>query len=109
MLQARDDRSTARLAPAVSISGSPHLYLALTDVHRTIPLKSADIDLSISETIAVRDRPRSEFARSAGGRGVSDPPPRLPVTAAGAFSLDLLYGGEILGSGIVVTEETLPG
>ena len=38
------------------------------------------------------------------------PMPRLPVTGAGTFSLDLMYDNEILGSWrIVVTEETIQG
>lgn len=105
-------RNAAELTRAVSTAGSPHLYVALTDVHRTIPLKVRFVDLSdITESVS-----RFEI-----GLEVSSPDPvavtelvipmpRLPVTGPGTFSLDLLYSGEILGSWrIVVTEEVIPG
>jgi hypothetical protein len=105
-------RSAAELTRAVSTSGSPHLYVALTDVHRSIPLKVRFVDLSdISETVS-----RFEIGlevNSPDPLAVVElviPMPRLPVTGAGTFSLDLLYADEILGSWrIVVTEEVLPG
>ena len=105
-------RSAAELTRAVSTSGSPHLYVALTDVHRSIPLKVRFVDLSdISETVS-----RFEIGlevNSPDPLAVVElvvPMPWLPVTGAGTFSLDLLYADEILGSWrIVVTEETLPG
>lgn len=105
-------RNAAELTRAVSSAGSPHLYVALTDVHRTIPLKVRFVDLSdISETV-----PRFEIGlevSSIDPIAVTElviPMPRLPVTGPGTFSLDLLYLGEILGSWrIVVTEEVIPG
>jgi hypothetical protein len=105
-------RNAAELTRAVSTAGSPHLYVALTDVHRTIPLKVRFVCLSdIMETA-----PRFEIGlevNSADPLAVVEltiPMPRLPVTGAGTFSLDLMYQGEILGSWrIVVTEETIQG
>jgi len=105
-------RSAAELTRAVSSAGSPHLYIALTDVHRTIPLKVRFVDLAdITETV-----PRFEIGlevNSPDPVAVTElviPMPRLPVTGAGTFSLDLLYNGEILGSWrIVVTEEVIQG
>jgi hypothetical protein len=98
-------KSAGELVRAVSTAGSPHLYVALTDVHGSVPLKVRFVDLSDSgsrfemglEVKSVDPLTVTEFAI---------PMPRLPVTAAGAFSLDLLYADEILGSWrIVVTEE----
>ena len=105
-------RNAAELTRAVSTAGSPHLYVALTDVHRTVPLKVRFVDLSdIVETVS-----RFEIGLEVNSPDplavieLSIPMPRLPVSGAGTFSLDLLYQGEILGSWrIVVTEETIQG
>jgi hypothetical protein len=105
-------RSAAELTRAVSSAGSPHLYIALTDVHRTIPLRVRFVDLSdITEAVS-----RFEIGlevNSPDPLAVTElviPMPRLPVTGAGTFSIDLLYQGEILGSWrIVVTEELIQG
>ena len=105
-------RNAAELTRAVSTAGSPHLYVALTDVHRTVPLKVRFVDLSdIVESVS-----RFEIGLEVNSPDpiavieLSIPLPRLPVTGAGTFSLDLLYSGEILGSWrIVVTEETIQG
>jgi len=105
-------RNAAELTRAVSTAGSPHLYVALTDVHRTTPLKVRFVCLSD----IMESAPRFEIGlevNSTDPLAVVElviPMPRLPVTGAGTFSLDLLYQGEILGSWrIVVTEETIQG
>jgi hypothetical protein len=102
-------RTAEELFRAVSTSGSPHLYLALTDVHGSAPLKVRFVDLSQGTSLFEM----SLEIKSTDPLAVTEltvPMPRLPVAKAGAFSLDLLYADEILGSWrIVVTEESTPG
>jgi hypothetical protein len=82
---------------ALSVSGSPYLYLALTGVHGKVPLTIAFVNHADDEVIfdAVLE------IMSADPVTVSEycvPLPQLPIPRAGVYSIDLLYQGEILGS-----------
>jgi hypothetical protein len=101
-------QTTEALSRVVSTAGSPHLYVALSDVHGAISLTLRYVDLSNGTNL---------FEMTL-GTGSSDPLaltelgvplPRLPMPHPGAYSLDVLHDGEILGSWrIVITQETPP-
>jgi hypothetical protein len=84
-------------AALISVSGSPYLYLALTGIHGKIALtiqfvNQADGDAlfqAVLEVMAADPVAVAEYCV---------PLPQLPVTKPGVYSVDLLYGGEILGS-----------
>jgi hypothetical protein len=87
----------ARPMGSVSQMGSPYLYLALADVHGKAPLTLRLVDLSDAnvmleanfEIVSADPVAVSEFVL---------PMPLLPAAKTGAFSLDLLFQQEILGS-----------
>ena len=77
--------------------GSPYLYLALRDVHGTVPIelryvRLADSSLVFKIVVNVTSPDPVEVMEYA------IPIPLLPSDKAGVFSLDALYEDEILGS-----------
>lgn len=104
--QAQTFQSTDALSRAVSVAGSPHLYVALSDVHGAISLTLRYVDLSNGTNLfemALGTSSADPLALTELGV----PLPRLPVPHAGVYSLDVLHDGEILGSWrIVVTQDT---
>lgn len=81
----------------MGVAGSPYLYFALTEVHGEVPLVVKFVDLSDSSLLF-----EGQFAvASLDPVAVAEyalPMPPLPIAKSGAFSLDLLWEGEILGS-----------
>ena len=101
-------QSTDALSRAVSAAGSPHLYVALSDVHGSISLTVRYVDLSNgSNLFEMVLGTTSSDPLALTELGV--PLPRLPMPHAGAYSLDVLHDGEILGSWrLVITQDTPP-
>lgn len=88
----------------VSKSGSPHLYIALVEMHGDVPLNLKFLDLSDSSVLFEGQLVLSSNDPIA----VSEyaiPLPPLPTSRPGHYSLDLLYDGEILGSWRVSVSE----
>jgi hypothetical protein len=76
--------------------GSPHLYLAVSEVHGKATLGMRYINLADS-TVLIEGQIEITSSDPVSITEYSFPLPMLPLTP-GHFSLDLLYEGEILGS-----------
>ena len=101
-------QGTESLSRAVSAAGSPHLYVALSDVHGAISLAVRYVDLSNGATLLELTLGTSSPDPLALTE-LGIPLPRLPLPHAGAYSLDVLHDGEILGScRVVIDQATSP-
>lgn len=91
------------LEPPTEI-GSPYLYLALMEVHGRVPIQLKFVDLADARVLFEVQL----VIESADPVLVAEycvPLPRLPANSAGAFSLDLVHDGELLGSWRVAVQE----
>lgn len=95
-----------RYANPSGVAGSPHVYLAMTDVHRQVSLDLRYINLADSSVLLeAQIELKSTDPVSMVEYGF--PLPMLPISP-GQFSLDLLYEGEILGSWRVAVKQQPP-
>lgn len=78
-------------------AGSPYLYLALVDVHGKVPLSIKLVNLSDAAVLLELQFAVGSHDPVAVAEYVLALPP-LPMRQPGAYSLDLVYESEILGS-----------
>src|SRR4029079_19007487 len=84
-------------AAALSVAGSPYLYLALTGIHGKVPLAIRFVNQGEDE-ILFEALLEVMSADPVSGAEYCVPMPQLPITKPGTYSVDLLYQGEIIGS-----------
>jgi hypothetical protein len=89
-----------RISGVVSMAGSPYLYVALTEVRGTVPLRIRYVNLGDSTVLLEGSFKITSGDPTSTAEYIFELPP-LPI-APGHFSLDLLFEGEILGSWRVV-------
>jgi hypothetical protein len=97
-------QGTDSLSRAVSAAGSPHLYVALSDVHGSISLKIRYVDLSNDANLFEMEL-GTTCTDPLALTELGIPLPRLPTPHGGAYSLDVLHDGATLGSWRVVIDQ----
>jgi hypothetical protein len=91
---------------AVSQSGTPYLYLALTGIHGSTTIRLRYVNLS-DASVLIEGQFDLESASPVALAEFSLPLPSL-TRPPGRYSLDLLHDGEILGSWRVTIELKAP-
>ena len=88
----------------ITRAGSPYLYIALVEVHGEVPLELKLVDLSDASVLMEAQVVVASNDPIAVAEFVL-PLPILPASKIGTFSLDLLHGGEFLGSWRISVKE----
>ncbi len=96
--ESEDGGKRQRLKGPTTRAGTPYLYIALVEVHGSVPLELKFVDLSDASVLFEAQMTVASCDPISVSEYVMPMPPQIQPGKAGSYSLDLLHENEILGS-----------